>query len=69
MFSSHGLFGWHTKFDQKHIWHKLLGVVYHVKKVSTIFDDNWSQNIILKKNVLFPWKWYENPQCIGLEAH
>ena len=36
-------------FDQKNIWHTLLGVVYHVKKVSTIFDENWSQNINLKK--------------------
>ena len=27
----------------------LLGVAYHVKKVSTIFDENLSQNINLKK--------------------
>ena len=53
-------------FDQKNIWHTLLGVVYHVKKVSTIFDENWSHNINLKKkNVPFTKKWYENPYCIG----
>ena len=38
-------------FDQKNIWHTLLGVVYHVKKVSTIFDENWSHNINLKKKM------------------
>ena len=34
----------------KNIWHTLLGVVYHVKKVSTIFDENISHNLNLKKN-------------------
>ena len=57
---------------QKNIWHNLLGVVYHVKKVSTIFDENWSQNINLKKECSISWKviwkpivqWYTscNPQ-------
>ena len=43
-------------FDQKYIWHNLLGVVYHVKKVSTIFDENWSRNINLKKICSISWK-------------
>ena len=34
---------------QQNICHNLLGVVYHVKKLSTIFDENWSHNINLKK--------------------
>ena len=38
-------------FDRKNIWNNLLGVVYHVKKVSTIFDENWSHNINLKKKM------------------
>ena len=31
-------------------------VVYHVKKVSTIFAENWSRNIILKTNCSISWK-------------
>ena len=43
-------------FDQKNIWHKLLGVVYHVKKVSKLFDENLSHNINLKKKCSISWK-------------
>ena len=54
-------------FDQKNIWHKLLGVVYHVKKVSTIFDENWSHNINLKKKCSISWKviWKPIVHCRG----
>ena len=41
---------------QKNIWHNLLGIVYRVKKVSTIFDQNWSHNINLKKKCSISWK-------------
>ena len=49
------------------IGHKFLGVVYLVKKVSTILDENWSCNIIWREKIVFflPWKWYENPKCNG----
>ena len=42
-----------------------MGLVYHVKKVSKIFDENWSHNINLEKNCSIAWKviWKPIVQC------
>ena len=55
---------------QKNIWHNLLGIVYRVKKVSTIFDENWSRNIILKKICSISWKviWKPIVQCLSFNS-